>query len=86
MAMLVHQMVSYPCMVYILPVWHTLSTQPCVFSTGKKNSFHVERRSDVATLRPGSRGIRASEANMDSNQMDVSQNFLEAKKKKLWAL
>ena len=42
----------------------------------------MERRSDVATLRPGSRGIRASEANMDSNQMDVSQNFLETAKKK----
>ena len=65
---------------------YTVYTTMCFFHW-KKNSFHVERRSDVATLRPGSRGIRASEANMDSNQMDVSQNFLEtAKKRKLWGL
>ena len=49
MAMLVYQRVSYPCMVYILPVWHTLSTQPCAFSTGKKNTHFMW--SVVATLR-----------------------------------
>ena len=66
---------------------YTVYTTMCFFHWKKKHSFHVERRSDVATLRPGSRGIRASEANMDSNQMDVSQNFLEtAKKRKLWGL